>query len=716
MKAQRTHRNKKREIEDAIFSNSPDPSLTSKTPYSEIINLQSTVGNQAVKGLLGGGVVQAKLKIGQPNDKYEQEADRVADRVMGMSAHQVQRQSIEKGKEETIQTKVDPGQTPHLSTGMASQIQGIRGSGQPLSPSTRTFFEPRFGRDFSKVRIHTDPKASDTARSINAKAFTIGKDIVFGAGQHQPQTTEGKRLLAHELVHVGQQNGGPGMIPKMALTAFSSSFGAETHHPQEPRTHNAEIVQRQTSSSTEIPKPSVHEFVKNPIAGSNIEPELQAYLDVLNIEIRRWERFRNGFEGTMPGKDVKSAADKLAKSKVLLRDYPEQENRWVMFKGRRVYARVRNPERELIMKYVRMQLGDRKLRLLQEMMSFNLLRGVLGHRLIPVEPEFIKHNYICTTELVEGKGHAIIGGGVLTRLIKIEYSNQFGMQYTANLRSYGGKVIAATGAGASVGTSGTQKGYVKNYPVFWKPEDFGGIYTSAIVSVEAAAEAGPVSLASVEGKVLDTITFHKNGIDLTFIFGLLSLSGSTVSPSIQFKKPKGVEFSLGAKTEIEFGIASITRQTKIKAPPIPDFELQFISWNEIKAKVYFGSQKAEMEAKQREGVEYVARKIKSWTKGREGFHIGIMVWGHASPIWRRPYGGKSLEEHNMILSKHRADHVEAELRELLKELGDGITIDTITMGADEALEEGADPQDNSQKYRRVDIEVFVEKAGSRATK
>ena len=94
--------------------------------------------------------------------------------------------------------------------------------------------------------------------------------------------------------------------------------------------------------------------------------------------------------------------------------------------------------------------------------------------------------------------------------------------------------------------------------------------------------------------------------------------------------------------------------------------------------------------------------------------MAVIRWPSSRSSWRRPYGGKSPEEHNIILSKHRADHVAAELRGLLKELGDDILIDPITMGAEEALEEGADPQDNSQKYRRVDIEVFVVDAGHRA--
>ena len=81
----------------------------------------------------------------------------------------------------------------------------LRSPGQPLEPDTRAFMESRFGHDFSRVRVHTDARAVESARGINAQAYTIGQDIVFGAGRYDAGTREGKRLLAHELTHVVQQ-------------------------------------------------------------------------------------------------------------------------------------------------------------------------------------------------------------------------------------------------------------------------------------------------------------------------------------------------------------------------------------------------------------------------------------------------------------------------------------------------------------------------------
>ncbi len=109
---------------------------------------------------------------------------------------------------ETTQLKeASPSLAPFSDdiTNFTSHLNAVKGKDQPLSESSRAFFEPRFGQDFSNVRVHTGGKANHLARRINAKAFTQGNDIVFNTGQYQPQSSEGKRLIAHELTHVSQQ-------------------------------------------------------------------------------------------------------------------------------------------------------------------------------------------------------------------------------------------------------------------------------------------------------------------------------------------------------------------------------------------------------------------------------------------------------------------------------------------------------------------------------
>jgi len=84
----------------------------------------------------------------------------------------------------------------------------LRSPGQPLDPATRILMEPRFGHDFSQVRVHTDARAATSARAVNALAYTMGQHVVFGAGQYTPGTSKGRQLIAHELVHTVQQGAG----------------------------------------------------------------------------------------------------------------------------------------------------------------------------------------------------------------------------------------------------------------------------------------------------------------------------------------------------------------------------------------------------------------------------------------------------------------------------------------------------------------------------
>jgi hypothetical protein len=183
----------------------PDLSSTKNSPLDQILNLQRTAGNQTVQGLFKSGVLQPKLKIGEPGDKYELEADTMADQVMRMP-DSVCPSCMEK-KEESIQPKRENSDTTEMSSDVESGIGSLKGGGQPLSESARNYFEPRFGYDFSGVRVHTGVEANETAKSINARAFTVGNDVVFGSSSYSTETGEGKRLLAHELTHVVQQKG-----------------------------------------------------------------------------------------------------------------------------------------------------------------------------------------------------------------------------------------------------------------------------------------------------------------------------------------------------------------------------------------------------------------------------------------------------------------------------------------------------------------------------
>lgn len=246
------------------------PAAKSHHPVDTILQLQQTIGNQAVQKLLKSGVLQAKLKIGQPGDKYEQEADRIADLVMRMPEPRVHR-FTEEEDEEFIQPKPLAGQITRLtqtkagegevSPELESRIHALKGGGQPLPKPTRDFFEPRFGIDLSGVRVHMDKQAAEAAQAVNARAFTVGPNITFGRGQYSPNSIEGKRLLAHELTHVMQQSNIPQSSPvstaspskpkekKAEMLAWARDKGRGFSTPKYPKSIGADIGQPRRTSA-----------------------------------------------------------------------------------------------------------------------------------------------------------------------------------------------------------------------------------------------------------------------------------------------------------------------------------------------------------------------------------------------------------------------------------------------------------------------------------
>ena len=169
-----------------------------------------------------GQSLQTKLRINEPGDEYEQEADQVADQVMRMP---------EPGKEnyrtQAAMTPLVQRRTTESGTGVMEAPQIVHDvlnySGQPLDPATRAFFESRFGHDFGKVQVHSGTSAEQSARDVRAHAYTVGHNIVFGAGQFSPETNDGKRLLAHELAHVVQQT--EGLSPAVQRVCEPAAIG-----------------------------------------------------------------------------------------------------------------------------------------------------------------------------------------------------------------------------------------------------------------------------------------------------------------------------------------------------------------------------------------------------------------------------------------------------------------------------------------------------------
>lgn len=155
--------------------------------------------------------LQRRLAVGASDDPFEREADTVAARVLGTGQAQLS------ASPPVLRRRDDATGQGACGQAVPAIVEGVlRTPGQALDRPSRAFFEPRFGRDFSQVRVHHDAMAARSADAVNARAYTAGTHLVFASGQHVPDSAAGRELLAHELAHVVQQAGAAPLVQRQA--------------------------------------------------------------------------------------------------------------------------------------------------------------------------------------------------------------------------------------------------------------------------------------------------------------------------------------------------------------------------------------------------------------------------------------------------------------------------------------------------------------------
>jgi len=183
------------------------------------------------------------VRVSHPNDRHELEAERMADRIMRMPDERIPStpaaadiRTDRPAGQEDASIRVDRSSKVPNSTatqapaaGLRAGLERLESGGQPLAQTERIFFEPRFGADFGAVRIHTDDRADHLARSVDARAFTVNRHIVFRAGEYRPWSHEGRSLLAHELTHTIQQGAASGGAKRRADRTVSKQVTGPEH-------------------------------------------------------------------------------------------------------------------------------------------------------------------------------------------------------------------------------------------------------------------------------------------------------------------------------------------------------------------------------------------------------------------------------------------------------------------------------------------------------
>jgi hypothetical protein len=190
---------------------------------------QRALGNRGVERLLMARL-KPKLTVGAPDDQFEREADRAAERVLQPTPQPAPDEpcaACASGAAPCPKCAAEEKRLRRKPNGSAGAIpvppadfRGALGAGQPLPAGTRRFFEARFGADFGAVRVHTGKRAASLAAALDARAFALERDLVFGAGEYQPGSSAGRRLLAHELAHTLQDGGADAPIRRRVSPRF----------------------------------------------------------------------------------------------------------------------------------------------------------------------------------------------------------------------------------------------------------------------------------------------------------------------------------------------------------------------------------------------------------------------------------------------------------------------------------------------------------------
>lgn len=281
--------------------------------------------------------IQPKLQVNQPGDRFEQEADAMADSVMRMpDAHQqqaapnnpvtgiigrsVQRKCAhcEEEEKKKLMRKTEAGNSGmSVSSSFASSLYASKGGGSPLPQGTKGFMENAFGIDFSDVKIHTGAQASEMNKAINAKAFTYGNDIYFNEGTYAADSGPGKKLLAHELTHVVQQTGTQDFPAIQRAVGARSSCAANTNNsPADPldvlRQANDRAVLMALGASHLLFSDSL--FMQDATFGSSgiLNMYRRRFGDPATVRSRRSPtRFRNRFTRSMHDTLLRAQASEM---------------------------------------------------------------------------------------------------------------------------------------------------------------------------------------------------------------------------------------------------------------------------------------------------------------------------------------------------------------------------------------------------------------------
>ncbi len=278
-------------------------------PQLPPVERASVVGNQAMCRLFAATRAQAKLEISQPNDRLEQEADRIASDVMTTmpprsssaatpgpaTQGNLAPQTIEDHELlAKVDSKADGGASPQTAAGIAAASSG----GEPLPAGLQSAMGHRLGADLGSVRTHKNAEADTLSRSVNARAFTTGNHIFFGGGEYDPSSSRGQELIAHELTHVVQQTG-PDVVQRTIRTQDEIEKERNELAEERRKRRKQREEQGERRRKTPAPEPPSREPAPEPVPepeefaepqdAADEDPELGIMASLMKVWSQAWE-------------------------------------------------------------------------------------------------------------------------------------------------------------------------------------------------------------------------------------------------------------------------------------------------------------------------------------------------------------------------------------------------------------------------------------------
>lgn len=738
--------------------------------------------------------IQPKLTVNEPGDKYEKEAERLADAVLRMPEpkegvdteerlpadrilrmcprcqrrHRQSKTLDCEGCEAALQRKENSAdKSPTVDSGVQQQISPLSGGGRMLPASMRSFFEPRFGRDFRAVRVHDTPQADHLARSIDAVGFTHGTDIGFRRGSFQPGTPSGKELIAHELVHVIQQDEGATQRPSAAHRALADGVvqrtpanGGQGGYTPAPGTGGQQGSGPMSMSQSREP-PESGETPFNFSAAPEPDPTcrdisdgakvtLKQILGAVNSEVEGFVKWRTGQSWDS------EAGQRIPRIEFLQRQFQRLTN--TIFTCADDPTKALPPDDPLIKEYLFSGIGDEEGMTESDVNYINEWMQYEGDRSIPsiqryfgLSPQPIRHEYGVQIELAGtlfGAGAGFGGklkfgdiGGEFGCFLDVEgsaawvefqYSNDLGMRWTVEYLAGDVSVGPECSIGASVGGVDTSFGTESlctgdaSSPFYYGPTDFAGAQTGWNVGVGGGIgigfAGGGSSLTVYPSSRLPSLTFDTSGACAQVILG------------VDVKIGEGAA-SFGGQIDIsDADLTTATVQDVYDLVLGPLYEILPAGRRTLVTRHMFydtGSSDT-LSGAYASHNEFAIRDLAAALDeaGRvfPPDEVEFVLTGHASPRWRAAETPREAAEENRALAGRRVEDARNTILAMYQQYLDlggwppasfsvpEISVINLTetgpftvinLGPSVGLAETGDPRNDAQLYRRVTAELIV---------